>query len=206
MKHSPPFSVLLAPLVFIAPWRLFSSIINSGLTPFDVMFKYALWIGLVPPLCAWYGATTFGWQFGVDEAIEMEAGLILSICVAYYLMLLAGFGVASWVVLWMRQSYAGESTPGECCALIAVVGTPMALGGLLHLYPNTVLNAAALVPAFLWSTYLLYTGLPMVLRNGPDRGMLMASAVLGFVLTALAAFLTLILLLWSQGFGPRLGI
>lgn len=202
----PGFSLLLAPLVFVAPSRLFVRITQSSPSPLGVMFKYALWIGLVPPLCAFYGAGRFGWRFGVGEPISMDSGMLAAICMAYYLMLLAGFVVASLVALWMRPSYAGESTPGECFALVAVVGTPMALGGVLHLYPHAVLNVAALTPAFLWSVWLLYTGLPVVLRNGPERGMLMASSVLGFVLTALAAFMTLILTSWANGFGPSLGL
>ena len=200
------FSLLLVPMVFVAPARLFVRITQGSPTPLGVMFKYALWVGMVPPLCAFWGASRFGWRFGVGEPISMGADMLAAICVAYYLMLLAGFVVASLVALWMRPSYAGESTAGECFALIAVVGTPMALGGILHLYPHAVLNVAALTPAFLWSVRLLYTGLPVVLRNGPERGMLMASSVLGFVLTALAAFMTLILISWANGFGPSLGL
>ena len=207
MENRPQsFSLALAPMAFFAPERMFALIAELRPSPRQVILKYALWIGLVPPVSAFLGSTLFGWRLGAGEAVLFAAPAALAISVAYYLALLAGFALAACVVLWMRKTYADESEPGQCWALIAVVGTPMAAGGILHLYPSAVLNIAALTPAFLWSVYLLYAGLPVVLKNGPERGMLMASAILGFVLTALAAFMTFIILLWTHGFGPTLGI
>ena len=200
------FSIAVAPMAFFAPGRVFAVIAEKPPKPRDVFLKYALWIGLVPPVCAFVGATLFGWRLGAGEPIVFSVGTAFAICAAYYLALLAGFALAARVALWMRDAYAEDAKPGQCWALIAVVGTPMAAGGVLHLYPSAVLNIAALTPAFLWSVYLLYTGLPVVLKNGPERGMLMASAIMGFALTALAAFMTLIMILWVHGFGPTLGI
>lgn len=200
------FSLAVAPMAFFAPGKVFAVIAESPPAPRDVFLKYALWVGLVPPVCAFVGATLFGWRLGAGEPVVFPAKTAFAICAAYYLALLAGFALAAKVALWMRAAYAEDAQPGQCWALVAVVGTPMAAGGVLHLYPSAVLNVAALTPAFLWSVYLLYTGLPVVLKNGPERGMLMASAIMGFALTALAAFMTLIMILWVHGFGPTLGI
>ena len=208
MQQDAPrsFSLALAPKAFFAPREVFALVAESPPRPGEVMLKYALWIGLIPPVSAFFGATMFGWRLGAGEPIVFPAATAFAMCAAYYLALLAGFALAARVALWMRPNYAEEARDGQCWALIAVVGTPMALGGIFHLYPSAVLNVAVLTPAFLWSAFLLYTGLPVVLKNGPERGMLMASAILGFVLTALAAFMTLIMLLWVQGFGPVLGV
>ena len=205
-NRSQSFSLALAPMAFFAPRRVFALIAQTRPSPAQVLLKYALWLGLIPPVSAFFGATLFGWRLGAGEAVLFSVPDALAICAAYYLALLAGFAVAAQVALWMRKTYADAAEPGQCWALVAVVGTPMAVGGILHLYPSAVLNVAALTPAFLWSVYLLYTGLPVVLKNGPERGMLMASAILGFVLTALAAFMTFIMILWVHGFGPTLGI
>ena len=202
----PRFSAGMALGTVFSPRRGFVAVAQSRPTPAGVFFGFAWWIGMIPPVCAWFGMTTFGWRLGAGEPVSFSPGEAGAICGAYYLMLLAGFFVAARVALWMRPVYAEESEPGQCFALVAVVGTPMAMGGALHLYPSAALNVAALAPAFLWSVYLLYSGLPVVLKNGPERGMLMASAILGFVLTALAAFLTVVMLLWVNGFGPALGI
>lgn len=200
------FSLALAPAVFFAPRKVFSAISESRPSPARVFFGYALWVGLVPPICAGFGSMLFGWRLGAEEPVILSPNMIAAVCAAYYLALLAGFVLAARIVLWMRPTYAGESTPGECFALIAAVGTPMMLCGALHLYPSFVLNVAFFTPAFLWSVYLLYTGLPLVLKNGAERGMLMATSTVGFFLVALAGFLALVVILWTRGFGPPLGV
>ena len=50
--------------------------------------------------------------------------------------------------------------------MITVVGTPLVVGSLAHLYPHAFFNVLVLVPTVMWSMYLLYTGLPVVLMSG----------------------------------------
>jgi len=63
-----------------------------------------------------------------------------------------------------------------------------------------------LIPAMMWSMYLLYRGLPVVLNISPERGMLMASALIGYLLVAAVSFLGLTVALWGRGIGPSIGI
>jgi len=58
----------------------------------------------------------------------------------------------------------------------------------------------------MWSMYLLYSGLPVILKISPERGMLMASALIGYLLVALVSLLGLTVALWSGGMGPSLGV
>jgi hypothetical protein len=68
------------------------------------------------------------------------------------------------------------------------------------------LNVVVLVPALIWSMFLLYRGLPIVLRINPQRGMLMASALIAYLLVAAVSLLGLTVMLWGLGIGPRVGI
>ena len=54
--------------------------------------------------------------------------------------------------------------------------------------------------------YLLYKGLPMVLKTSPESGMLMASALIGYLLVAFVSVLGLTVALWSRGIGPSIGV
>jgi hypothetical protein len=51
--------------------------------------------------------------------------------------------------------------------------------------------------------YLLYRGLPVVLRTDPGRGMLMASALIAYLLVSWVTLLGITAVLWSLGLGPR---
>ena len=62
-----------------------------------------------------------------------------------------------------------------------------------------------LVPVLIWCMYLLYRGLPVVLGTGQNRGMLMASALIAYLLVALVSLLGIMVALWGSGIGPRIG-
>jgi ABC-type Fe3+ transport system permease subunit len=62
------------------------------------------------------------------------------------------------------------------------------------------------IPTVMWSMYLLYRGLPVVLRISPERGMLMASALIGYLLVAAVSLLGLTVALWGSGIGPSIGV
>jgi hypothetical protein len=46
----------------------------------------------------------------------------------------------------------------------------------------------------------------VVLKISPERGMLMASALIGYLLVALVSLLGLTVALWGRGIGPSLGV
>ena len=62
-----------------------------------------------------------------------------------------------------------------------------------------------LVPVLIWSMFLLYRGLPVVLATGPNRGMLMASALIAYLLVALVSLLGITVALWDTASGRRSG-
>ena len=83
--------------------------------------------------------------------------------------------------------------------MMTVVGTPPAVASVIHLYPHVVINVLVLVPALLWSMYLLYRGLPVVLQTSPERGMLIASKLIGYFLVVAVSLLGLTIVLWGRG-------
>ena len=82
----------------------------------------------------------------------------------------------------------------------------MVVGSVFHLFPHVFINILVLIPAVMWSMYLLYKGLPIVLKISPERGMLMASALIGYLLVAVVSLLGLTVALWSRGMGPSIGV
>jgi hypothetical protein len=69
-----------------------------------------------------------------------------------------------------------------------------------------MINLLVLVPMLIWSLYLLYWGLPIALKTNRERGMLMASSLVAFLLVAAVSLLGLTVVLWTYGIGPRIWI
>jgi len=188
------------------PQEVFHELAGIRPAATDVFFKLAVWIGLLPPVFAFIGASLFGWRIGAIEPLYLPPGTLLAISIAYYLTLLFGFVSTALVSQWMAATYGASDSLGTHFALVLVVGTPLMVGSVIHLYPNAFINVLALVPVLIWSMFLLYRGLPVVLGISPERGMLMASSLIAYLLVAMVSLLGITVALWGQGIGPDLGI
>ena len=197
--------LLLFRLVF-KPSAAFESLARNRPHATHVFFKLSLWLLALPPVFAYIGTMNFGWQLGAAEPLILPSAVMIRISVAYFFLLLFGFLSTAAVARWMSWTYEARHSMGIHFALITVVGSPLIVGSAAHLYPHAFINALILVPTVIWSMYLLYRGLPIVLKISPERGMLMASALIGYLLVAFVSLLGITVVLWGYGIGPNVGI
>ena len=199
-RFRTPFGLLLHPLAACA--RLGEAVP----TPRAVLFQHLVWLALLPPACAFVGAANFGWRLGAEQPLVLDAGQLALVSVGYFCALFGGFVGAAVASRWMAPTYGATADWGAHLGLVAVVAAPLAGGAVAHLFPHVFLNLLVLIPALIWSMYLLYTGLPMALGTSVPRGMLMASSLIGFLLVAAVTLLGVTVALWAAGVGPLLGV
>jgi hypothetical protein len=195
-------SILHLGKVLFRPSAAFAAIAERPPSSSAVFFGFALWLGLAPPIFAYIGTMTFGWRLGVEPLI-VSAPAAAAIAAAYFSLLLIGFLSSAFVSHWMASTYSADAAFGRSFALIALVGAPLTVGSVVHLYPHALINVVVLVPTLIWSMYLLYRGLPIVLKTDPAHGMLMASSLVAYLLVAWVTLLGITVVLWSHGIGPR---
>jgi hypothetical protein len=200
------FSPRLMLRLLFQPNNVFNELAESKPSPYAVFFKVALWFGVLPPLFAYIGTSTFGWRLGTVEPIYLKKEILLSISIAYFAALLFGFISTAIVSRWMATTYGARHSLGIHFAMITIVGAPLTVGSIMHLYPNVFVNVLVLIPALLWSMYLLYRGLPIILHTTPERGMLMSSSLIGYLLVAFVSLLGITVFLWINGIGPSMGV
>lgn len=198
------FSIASLATVLFRPKKVFEALAAADPSAPRVFFGFALWLGLLPPLFAYFGTMQFGWRLGV-EPVFLPRSTVLAICAAYFAALLFGFLSGAVVARWMAVTYDASQSLGRCLALMAIVGAPLAVGSVVHLYPHGFFNILVLVPILIWCMYLLYRGLPVVLGTGPNRGMLMASALIAYLFVAFVSLLGITVALWGSGIGPLIG-
>jgi Yip1 domain len=192
--------------LFFRPNHAFADLAEKRPSGTTVFFRLVLWMALIPPLAAYIGTRLFGWRLGAGEPIFISDSALLSVCAAYFLAMLFGFLSSARVAQWMAATYGARLSFGIHLALISIVAAPLIVGSLMHLFPHVFLNVLALVPALIWSMYLLYAGLPVVLKISPERGMLMASSLIGYLLVAAVSLLGITVYLWVIGIGPQVGV
>ncbi len=198
-------SWLLLRLLF-QPTAVFAELSDTRPEPHIVFFKYVVWLAVIPPVFAYVGASNFGWRLGAANPLFVPAGDLMIISIIYFFMLLFGFVSTAIVAQWMASTYGARHSLGIHFALVTIIAAPLVVGSVIHLFPHVFLNVVVLIPTLMWSMYLLYKGLPTVLKISPERGMLMASALIGYLLVAAVSLLGLTVALWGRGIGPSIGV
>ena len=198
-------SWLLFRLLF-QPGAVFEELSDTRPEPHVVFFRYVVWLAIIPPVFTYIGASNFGWRLGAAAPLFVPTDDLLIISIVYFFMLLFGFVSTAVVAQWMASTYGARHSLGIHFALVTIVAAPLVVGSVIHLYPHVFLNVLVLIPTLMWSMYLLYKGLPIVLKISPERGMLMASALIGYLLVAAVSLLGFTVALWSRGIGPSIGI
>jgi hypothetical protein len=163
---------------------------------------HVLILALIPAISGYIGTTQVGWRIGVGDPIRITGDSALSIAIIYYLALLVGVFSIGWVIHLLGKAYEVEKPLPLCIALAAYTATPLFFIGLMQVYPVLWLNMLMGLPALAYTVYLLYSGLPIMMRIPVERGFLYSSAVLAVGLVALVAMLTMTALLWGMGLQP----
>ena len=188
------------------PAAVFDELSETRPSPYSVFFRFLLWMAIAPPVFAFIGASQFGWRLGAADPLYLSTGELIPVSIAYFMALIFGFLSTALVSQWMATTYGARASMGIHLAMVAIVVAPMVVGSVVHLYPHVFINVLVLIPALMWSMYLLYRGLPIVLNINPERGMLMSSALIGWLLVAAVSFLGLTVGLWGRGIGPSIGV
>jgi hypothetical protein len=202
---SQSVSILQLGAILFSPGRVFDRLADAQPDPTRVFFGLTLWLVLLPPVFTFIGTSSNGWLLGV-EALILPTEVIVAVSLGYFAMLVIGFFSTAVISSWMAKTYGAVASLGSSFALVSIVGAPLAIGSVVHLYPHAFINVLVLVPVLIWSLYLLYRGLPIVLKTGPERGMLMASALVAYLLVAWVSLIGITVVLWRLGLGPEVSI
>ena len=188
------------------PTAVFEELSDTRPEPHLVFFKYLVWLAIFPPVFSYIGASNFGWRIGAETPLFVPADDLAIINIAYFFVLLFGFVSTAIVAQWMATTYGARHSLGIHFAMVVIIAAPLAVGSIIHLFPDVFINVLVLIPVLIWSMFLLYRGMPIVLKISPERGMLMASSLIAYLLVAVVSLLGLSVALLGRGLGPSLGV
>ncbi len=188
------------------PKAAFEELSRSEHSAAAVFFRYSLWLLLLPPIFAFIGGSSFGWRLGAEQPLALPAAELRLISAGYFLILVFGLFSTALISKWMAATYAANASFGRHLALITIVGEPLAVASIAHLFPDVLVQVLVLIPIMIWSMSLLYRGIPIALATPPERGMLMASSLVAWLLVAAVSLLGISMGLWVMGTGPLLGV
>ena len=188
--------------IFVNPRSGWEAVHAHGYTVGGVLTKHTLIFALIPAIAGYIGTTQVGWQVADGEIVRLTSVSAGRIAVLYYLAMLAGVGTVGWAIHWMGKTYGADQPIGQCLALASFTATPLFLVGALQIYPVLWVNLVAGLPVLAFTTYIFYSGVPVMMEIPPERGFLFSSAMLAFGLVTFVALLAVTALLWGAGYAP----
>ncbi|MBN4053905.1 DUF1282 family protein [Haliea sp. AH-315-K21] len=190
----------------LKPHLAFKEIAQVDSNAAKILQKIVPLLLLAPPIFVWLGSGLFGWRMGADEALFLDntSRVIISFC--YFIALSLGFFSTVFIAHWMGVTYGADKPLKVYFALITVVYFPFLIGSIAHIYPNAFFNLLVLLLTLIWCMTLLYKGLPVALEIPPERGMLMSSSLVAWLLVGAVSLLGISVGLWTIGIGPAIAV
>ncbi len=188
--------------LFLNPTRQWEKVRDKEVTVTGVVFGHTAILGLISPICAYFGTTKVGWTIGYSEVVRLTSASALSISIIYYITIVVGVIMLGALIRWMSKTYGSDESLAKCVSLASLPATPIFLVGFVQLYPVLWINYLVGLPALAYSIYLLYSGTRIVMKLSREHAFLMASAILVACLVALVAVLASTVTLWEFGFEP----
>ena len=151
--------------------------------------RYAMILAAIPAVCGFIGMSLIGFGgFGVTIRVPFVSGLVNM--VVSYVLSLVGIFVLGLIIDALASTFGGQKNSIQALKVAVYASTAAMLGGVFSLLP--ALSMLGLLAA-LYSIYLLYTGLPVLMKNAPDKSVvytvvvIIAAIVMGVVIGAVSA-------------------
>ncbi|CAN7579970.1 Yip1 family protein [Acidovorax sp. Leaf78] len=151
--------------------------------------RYAMILAAIPAVCGFIGMSLIGFGgFGVTIRVPFVSGLVNM--VVSYVLSLVGIFVLGLIIDALAPTFGGQKNPIQAQKVAVYASTAALLGGIFSLLPS--LSVLMLV-ASLYSIYLLYTGLPVLMKNLPEKSVvytvvvIVAAIVVGVIIGAVSS-------------------
>lgn len=191
--------------LFTHPDREWDAIRKEHSPPRRLYVTYVLVLALIGPICAYISTAHFGWTVGNERLIKLTEISAFQLSLLTYFAILAGVFALGYAINWMAKTYGAqeEHDRSNALALASYSCTPLFLAGFALLYPVPWFNAMVFLAAAAYGAYLMYDGLPIVMRIPKDQAIMYAGALMTVALVILVATRVGSVILWNFGLAPK---
>jgi hypothetical protein len=164
---------------------------------------HLLLLALIPAVCLFIGTTYVGWSLAENETVKLSSASAMQLCVLLYVTIVLGVAIMGGFIRWMSRTFDARPTLNQCIGFAAYTATPFFLAGIAGLYPSRWLAILVLGAASIYSTFLLFVGLPTFMHERKEQGLLYATCVWAVGLLVLVTILVEMILVWFNLLSPE---
>ena len=163
---------------------------------------YPVILAILPAVAWYYGTTAVGWSVAGGETVYFSTASAAAIAPLFYLAQLGAIWAVGFFVHWMADTYGAESSMLKGVVITGFCATPILIFGVFGFHPMFWLDFLVGLVVVSHAVYLLYLGIPIVMRIPEERGFLFASAVVAVGMVAAIIVMGATVMLWDMGFTP----
>lgn len=192
MDFVHPGLVARAKNILVTPRAEWPVIDAEPATVGSIYRNYVLILAAVPALAGLIGNLLFGYSL-LGISIRMPFATVISGAITQYILALASVFVLALIIDALAPTFAGTKNQVQALKVAAYSNTAGWVAGILMILPQLAPIAALLG---LYGFYLLYLGLPLLMRAPQDKALaytivtVIAAIVLFVIVGALAATLS----------------
>ncbi|HLZ45019.1 MAG TPA: Yip1 family protein [Gemmatimonadales bacterium] len=178
--------------ILFEPRATFKEVDTEFTKPGAIWGKYILPLAAIGPIAGALGRLMFGQRIALTTlttSISISDAITWAL-ISYILALVAVF-VLTQVISLLAPGFGGQKNTVQALKVAAYASTPMWLAGVFSIYARLIMVG---VIVSLYSLYLLYVGLPILMKVPQDRAMgytavvIIASVVIFLLVSAYTLF------------------
>lgn len=185
--------------ILLKPKDTWPAIAQEPASVASIYNNYVIYLAAIPAIAGFIGLSLVGvGGFGFGFRVPIVAGLV-NMVVGYVLSLVMVF-VLALIVDALAPTFGGTKNQIAALKVVAYASTAGFVGGIFSLLP--ALSIIGLLFA-LYSIYLVYTGLPVLMRSAPDKSIAYTAVVIvcGIVLGILIGVVSAAFMPGRMGMG-----
>ena len=129
----------------------------------ELLVGYVLPLAAIGPI-----ATVIGWStFGFGGLFRMSIGSLITMAIVSFILTIVGVFVCAWVTNALAPTFGATPNMDQAIKVFAYSSTAAWIAGIFNIIPALAILG---IIGGLYSLYLLFIGLPMLMKAPPDKG------------------------------------
>ena len=129
-----------------------------------VLLTWLLPLSLIPAVAALIGYGVIGISMGPVKFVSLGMGF--GQAVLLLISTIGGAYITAYIINALAEKYSSQKDLNQAFALVAYAYTPACLGGIFQIIPTLAIIGALIG---LYSLYLLYIGLPVMMKTPSEK-------------------------------------
>lgn len=161
--------------IILQPKQEWQVIATETATTGQLYVSYIIPLAAIGPVASIIGMSLFGITIPFLGTYRVPIGTAITHSILSYVFTLVGIFILGLIINALASSFSGEKNQMQALKVAAYSCTAAWLGGIFSLIP--AISILAIIPG-IYSLYLLYLGLPVLMKSPQDKALAYTVVVL----------------------------